>query len=251
MKIGKKTNFINIRSTTALVLILSRKSTYFRKLVSSQQSTSTHPTMSFEILLAFAATEFFLSLTPGPAVLTVVSQGIRHGAKQSVQGTFGILTGNAVYFFISAIGVGAALAASEFLFTAVRYLGAAYIIFIGGKMIVASLSGSSDAELAPTESTTTGLYLQGLTTQLANPKAIIFFTALLPQFVDPTGNVALQCFVLGVVSVGVEFPVLVFYGIMAARGRMLLQRKSYSRWVDRVAGLFLVGAGIKLALTKQ
>lgn len=207
--------------------------------------------MSLSLLLVFAVTEFFLSLTPGPAVLTVISQSIRHGAKPGIRGALGILAGNAFYFFISAIGLGAVLVASEFLFSAVKYAGAGYLIFLGGKMIVGSFSHRQENSVATVEARGNELFLQGLTTQLANPKAIIFFTALLPQFVDPLGNMALQCCVLGVVSIAVEFPVLLFYGWMAERGRELLKKKMYSQWLERIAGTFLIGAGIKLALARR
>jgi threonine/homoserine/homoserine lactone efflux protein len=207
--------------------------------------------MWLTVLFVFAVTEFFLSHTPGPAVLTVISQGIRNGAKPSIRGALGILTGNAIDFAISAIGLGAVLVVSEILFNIIKYLGAAYLVYLGGRMIVVSFSHHSSEELAPIETSGNRLFMQGLTTQLANPKAIVFFTALLPQFVNPNRNMALQYFVLGVVSVAVEFPVLLFYGWMAERGRNLLKKKTYSQWLDRIAGTFLVGAGIKLALAKQ
>lgn len=206
--------------------------------------------MSFSLLLVFAATEFMLSLTPGPAVLTVVSQGIRHGARLSLRGAFGIIAGNAVYFLISAIGLGVVLVASEFLFNAIKFAGAAYLVFLGARMIIKSSSQAEQAHHVSDSTSSRQLFVQGLTTQLANPKAIIFFTALLPQFIDTNGNVAMQCLVLGVVSIGVELPVLVLYGWMAERGRNVLMNRRYARWIDRAAGMFLVGAGIKLALTR-
>jgi homoserine/homoserine lactone efflux protein len=147
--------------------------------------------------------------------------------------------------------LGAVLVASEILFNAIKYLGAGYLIYMGGKMVVASFSFQQNTEANASEVKTDQLFIQGLTTQLANPKAIIFFTALLPQFVDPAGNVALQCFVLGIVSVAVEFPVLLFYGWLAERGRQLLKRRAYAQWVERIAGTFLIGAGIKLGLTNR
>ncbi len=115
--------------------------------------------MSLTVLFVFAVTEFFLSLTPGPAVLTVVSQGIRYGAKPSIRGALGILTGNALYFAISAIGLGAVLVASEILFTTIKYLGAGYLIFLGGKMIVASLPTQSHEEFSTVETTGNRLFV--------------------------------------------------------------------------------------------
>ncbi|HWW62360.1 MAG TPA: LysE family transporter, partial [Thermoanaerobaculia bacterium] len=88
-------------------------------------------------------------------------------------------------------------------------------------------------------------FMQGLVTQLANPKAIVFFTALLPQFVNPHGPIALQLLVLGIISIAIEFPVLAMYGFAADRGRALYGR--HARVVERAAGGCLVIAGAKLA----
>jgi threonine/homoserine/homoserine lactone efflux protein len=93
------------------------------------------------------------------------------------------------------------------------------------------------------------LYSQGLITQLSNPKAILFFSALLPQFITPGQSMAYQVLILGIVSVSVEFPVLVTYGWLAERGSRLIPQK-YSSIPDRVAGGFLISAGIGLALKK-
>src|SRR6266850_6167127 len=91
--------------------------------------------MSARVLLVFALTEFFLSLSPGPAVMLVVSQGMKYGAARSVRGTIGILTANAIYFALSAIGLGAILLASARVFTIVTWVGAAYLAYLGVKML--------------------------------------------------------------------------------------------------------------------
>jgi homoserine/homoserine lactone efflux protein len=206
--------------------------------------------MSATVLLWFMLTEFSLSLSPGPAVLLVISQGINHGARSSVRGSLGILTGSAIYFAISAVGLGAVLIESESVFTAIRWAGAAYLVVLGLRMMLAAKAAKSQsqAELPPPGHR---LFVQGLLTQLANPKALIFFTALLPQFIDPTGPVALQCAILGVTSILVEFPVLVGYGWAADRGNKIVKDGRWSRWLDRLAGAFLISIGLRLALERR
>ena len=207
--------------------------------------------MPIALILLFAATEFLLSLSPGPAVLLVVSQGIRSGARASLLGTAGILIANIFYFGISALGLGAILLTSEVLFIIIKWSGAAYLIYLGLKMIRDTWiikPQSSDTILLPSRRR---LFRQGLLTQLANPKAIIFFTALLPQFIDAQGAPAYQFLILGIVSVAVEFPILVLYGWLAAKGGDWLKHSKYFKWLDRVAGIFLIGAGAKLAFTEQ
>lgn len=92
--------------------------------------------MSPRLLLVFALTEFLLCLTPGPAVLLVVSQGVTAGFKPSLRGAAGILTGNAIYFFLSALGLGVLLLASAPLFQIIKWLGIAYLILTGIRMLV-------------------------------------------------------------------------------------------------------------------
>jgi threonine/homoserine/homoserine lactone efflux protein len=208
--------------------------------------------MALEVLLVFAVTEFLLSLTPGPAVLLVISQGMRYGFAPSIQGAIGILTGNAIYFALSALGLGAILIASSTLFLAIKWMGAVYLIYMGVKMLLAR-GGLEERETQTivTSRRAMQLFSQGLMTQLANPKALVFFTALLPQFVSASGNVFEQFLCLGVVSIAVEGPVLLAYGWLAERGKRLLPYGRLSALPDRLAGGFLIGAGVGLALIKR
>jgi threonine/homoserine/homoserine lactone efflux protein len=205
--------------------------------------------MSIEIILIFAVTEFLLSLTPGPAVLLVIGQGMRHGFSSSVKGSLGILTGNAIYFALSAFGLGAVLLASATMFTIIKYAGVAYLVYVGVQMILTRSEPEDenlDRELLPKKSFKH--FAQGLITQLSNPKAIVFFTALLPQFVTPAkGNVTAQFLTLGVVSIAIELPILLLYGWLAERGQRLMP-KTWVTLPDRVGGAFLVATGITLAL---
>jgi homoserine/homoserine lactone efflux protein len=198
-------------------------------------------------LLLFAATELLLSMSPGPAVLLVVSQGMRRGIRSSRLGAAGILTGNAIYFALSAAGLGAMLLASKTIFDVLQIGGAVYLALLGLKMLVRPARAAVDAE--PEAAGAAGSFAQGLLTQLANPKAIVFFTALLPQFVDPARPVALQLMILGVVSIVVELPVLLFYGWAADRGRARYGR--YAPLVERLAGACLIVAGVKLAAMRM
>src|SRR3982750_473538 len=182
--------------------------------------------MTLKILLIFAVTELLMSMTPGPAVLLVVSQGMRFGFTSSIRGTLGILTGNAIYFALSAAGLGALLVASATLFEIIRWAGVAYLVYVGLRMLIskgdAQAEGDGLTRLQRRRSLK--LFSQGLITQLSNPKAIVFFTALLPQFVTPGHHVFQQFLVLGITSISVEFPVLLVYGLIAERGINLIPK---------------------------
>lgn|ERR1043166_178256 len=210
--------------------------------------------MSAKLLLVFVLTEFLLCLTPGPAVLLVVSQAMRTGFRQSLNGVAGIVVGNTVYFCLSALGLGAFLLASTTLFEVIRWLGIAYLILTGIRMLFArrnasNLDASTVLEASAKESAMK-LFGQGVVTQLANPKAIAFFTALLPQFIQPGGKVIEQFVVLGMISIAVEFPVLTAYGWLSARGSGLVP-ESFAGLQGRISGGFLIGAGVGLALMRR
>ena len=210
--------------------------------------------MSPSHLLLFAATELLLSMTPGPAVLLVVSQGMRRGFASSRRGAAGILTGNAIYFALSAAGLGALLVASKRVFDVLQLAGAAYLVLLGLKMLLASRradessSRREDGGLDDSKTRRLDDFTQGLITQLANPKAIVFFTALLPQFVDPSRPMTIQFLILGVISILVELPVLLLYGVAADRGRAVYGR--HAALIERLSGACLIAAGAKLAATR-
>src|SRR6266581_1917975 len=162
-------------------------------------------TMTWQVWLAFVMIEAVLSMTPGPAVLYVLSQAIRQGSAKSVWGTGGILSANAMYFVLSATSLGAVIVASYKLFFLIKWLGAAYLVYLGigsffGKSSVMSLPEAGSNSRGGWRILRDGFFLQA-----ANPKALLFFTAILPQFIDARHNVAFQIFVLGISSIVVEF----------------------------------------------
>ncbi len=207
--------------------------------------------MDINALLLFALTEFFLSMSPGPAVFLIVSQGMRSGHSASIYGALGVLAGNATYFAISALGIGAIIATSQTMFLIIKSVGAVYLIYLGCKTIYDSFLKRQQTSPATPEINTQMLFRQGLLMQLANPQAILFFVALLPQFLNPATNTVQQLVILGFISIFVEFPILFVYGGLAAKGGAMLKNSRFFKWLDRIAGAFLVGAGIKLALTRQ
>lgn len=199
----------------------------------------------------FATMELVLCLTPGPAVLYVISSALRCGGRRSLASNAGILSANTIYYAVSATGVGALLSASYPLFFAVRWIGAAYLIYLGARELLARRSALAVTEDGRSDERPWRLYRGGLILQMSNPKAILFFTALLPQFVHPGAGIASQVVILGLTSVVIEFSVLFAYGTAAGSASAWARHPRYAAWTSRVAGSLLVGAGAGLAALRR
>ena len=208
--------------------------------------------MNWTLFWVFVPMETMLCLTPGPAVLLVLATALRRGARRSVFTTLGILSANTLYFAASATSIGALLVSSYRIFFLVKWIGAAYLVFLGlkallGKSDALSLADKGGIDVRPARR----LFLDGLTLQLSNPKALVFFTALLPQFIVPRKSAMVQIAALAVVSVAIEFCVLAAYGVMAGKALAIAREPRYSVWTNRISGTLLIGAGGGLALLRR
>lgn len=207
--------------------------------------------MSWQVWLLFVVTEAVLSITPGPAVLYVLSQAIKRGPGKSVWASWGILSANALYFILSATSLGAVIVASYKLFFLIKWLGAAYLVYLGLRSffatepVIALPEGQADSRSGP------HILRDGFLLQAANPKALLFFTAILPQFIDAHHNVAFQILVLGISSILVEFAILFVYGQLAGRALAAARNPRFEKITNRVAGSLLIGAGVGLARLRR
>jgi len=207
--------------------------------------------MDFHSFFLFVLTEIALSLSPGPAVMLVVAYGITAGWKKSLFATLGILTANAIYFAISATGLGALIVASHTLFTVVKWLGVAYLAYLGLSAIFGRPSPITASQLNNKSPSGWKIWLSGLTLQLANPKALIFFIAILPQFLNPAGNVPLQMVWLAAGSIIPEFFILLGYAVLAGKMQTVATRPSFARITDRVAGSLMLGVAMIVAAIQK
>ena len=207
--------------------------------------------MELKTWLLYVATETVLCLTPGPAVLFVVSQGLARGARASVWANLGINAGNMIFFALSAAGLGALLLASHELFLAIKWAGAAYLAWLGvttffGRSPMLSVKPAGGRAYDGPR-----VLLNGAALQLANPKALLFFTALLPQFIDPGRDVLAQFALLAVTGMTIEFSVQLVYGLAAGRMAAVATRPHLAIWANRVAGTLMVAAGVGLAAARR
>ena len=210
-------------------------------------------------LLMFIAAGWLLNLTPGPDVLYIVSNALRSGTRAGIVAGLGITAGCFVHIFAAAVGVGALLAASATAFTVLKWVGAAYLLWMGVRMLLSRPSGNGGsaaaiaaAQAAPAVAVPLSkVFLGGFWTNALNPKVAIFFLAFVPQFIAPgADNKALAFVLLGVLFNVNAIPVNTGWAIAAgwmARRVGAVQRGMH--WLDRVAGAMFIGFGLKLAFT--
>jgi homoserine/homoserine lactone efflux protein len=208
--------------------------------------------MTLEAWLLFCATELVLCLSPGIAVTLVIGTALARGAREGLLATLGILAANTLYFALSATSVGALLAASPRLFGFVKWAGALYLVAIGAQAMLAAISArnappGASAGAAPASGRA---FLRGFAMQAANPKALLFFIAILPQFIEPGAGVARQIAILGASSIAIELAVLALYVALAARARGLARSARWQAALDALGGALLVFAGVGLALLR-
>ncbi|OLZ58430.1 LysE family translocator [Amycolatopsis keratiniphila] len=202
-------------------------------------------------LAAFALASFVLILIPGPAVLFAISRALAYGRRTALMTVIGGALGSFVAATAVAIGVGAIIQASAVIYTVIKFAGAAYLIYLGVQAIRhrRALREAFEAQAAPISGGRT--LLQGFIVGVTNPKTVVFFAAILPQFVDPSvGQAGLQMVVLGAVFSVIALAMDSVWGVAAGAVRSWFARSA--RRLDLVggaAGLTMVGLGVGLAVS--
>lgn len=199
--------------------------------------------MTTSTWLLYVAAVFVLTVTPGPSVLMCISTSVNLGPRKALIASVGSTTAIVGIMVLSALGLGVALAASEALFTTLKWLGAAYLAYLG---IASLLSKSTEISVSGSGALSSSgrLFSQGLLVGASNPKALLFFGALFPQFIAPNEPHLPQFLVLGVTFVFFELLWLTIYALSAARAKVWLQRPRRATLFNRATGVvFLLAAG--------
>lgn len=198
--------------------------------------------VNWDTFWLYVLAEAALSLSPGPAVMLVIAYGLAQGARRAMVAGLGILAANALYFALSATALGAVLVASKTFFITVKWVGAAYLVYLGLAALFGKPSALTVSTAAARATTRRAVFLSAVALQLANPKTLIFFVAILPQFVDPARPIGAQMLWLAAGSIVPEFFILAGYAFLASRARQVATDPRYARWTDRVAGVLVLGA---------
>lgn len=200
--------------------------------------------MTVEAWLLFCLIEAVLCLQPGPSALVVMSLATSGGRAKGIEATAGVIVANAAYFIAAATGLIAVHMLSVEVFTLIKWTGAAYLIWLGGRAIWLSFQPARN--LATTADSTKRPFWRGLVVQGANPNLLVYFGAILPQFVDPNSAIAPQVAILAVSSFVIEFSILSGYSVLLGElGRRALA--NYRVHVDRLGGILLIAAAAGIA----
>lgn len=188
-------------------------------------------------LLAFSGATLILVLLPGPNLLFILGAGISGGRKPALAAAVGVEVGTLVHVFAAAVGISALLQSSAVAFSTVKYLGVAYLVYLGIKALRAKPSDHADQTAEP-QSTLTAMR-RGALVNILNPKVSLFFLAFLPQFIDPgRGSAAQQILVLGLVFFVIALAIdLIYAAGSGSLGRWLKSRPGLVRRQERIAGL--------------
>ena len=209
--------------------------------------------MSFEFFLIYSVTVFVASILPGPSMLLALTHGMKYGAKRTIASALGNVSVTLLQAAISIAGLGAILLASEGLFNIIKWIGAAYLIYMGlsiwfsPNMTVSEKPNSHLSSKAPLRK----MYLQGAFVTAGNPKAIVFFTAVFPQFIDPNAAYIPQFGMLMGTGGIIAFGCFMIYAMGGQKIVTLFSKATVGKYINKIIGGTFIGAGIVLAVSNK
>jgi len=209
--------------------------------------------MTLSAYLLFLPACFAINMAFGPNNLLSVTNGAKHGVSPAVIAAGGRLAAFAIMIAIAGLGMGAVLVASELAFDVIKFIGAAYLVWIGIRLLRApapTAEVQQQQREAGTPPSLRALARQEFTVAAGNPKAILVFTAFFPQFVVP-GAYASSYLLLGATFLVFELVAIALYALLGARMRRLAVGSRAMRWFNRVSGSMMVGFGLILAFTRR
>jgi threonine/homoserine/homoserine lactone efflux protein len=207
-------------------------------------------------LLVFLTAALLLAIAPGPGMLYVLARSLAGGRREGVLSALGTFAGGMVHVMAAAAGVSVILAKSAAAFAAVKYLGAAYLCFLGVRMILDARKDpqGSDSEVAEQSALPRrGPFWQGVTTEVLNPKTALFFLSFIPQFVDrESGHVFLQFFLLGSISVALNTSADLIVTVLAGPlGNYIRSSPTFRKRQRTATGAIMIGLGTYLATSEK
>jgi threonine/homoserine/homoserine lactone efflux protein len=210
--------------------------------------------MSVETILTFSVLACFSILSPGPAVLLALRNGVAFGMRAVVWSSLGNVTGLFLLSVGAMLGLGALLKSSVLLFASVKVLGALYLFYIGARHLFGRspvLGGSVEPSISKARPSPLALFREALLLAATNPKPILFFTALFPQFLNAQAPLFPQFLVLTGIFMALSFVTLVSYARAASQARVLLLKPHFAKWINRLVGAVFVAFGAALLALRR
>ena len=206
--------------------------------------------MSIEMWIAYVIAAMIVLVIPGPTILLVISQAIAHGRKSAIPLAAGVTLGDFTAMTFSLLGLGAILAASAALFSILKMIGAAYLVYLGVKLW-RSNSENHEINFTAEKTSNSSLFKSAFIVTALNPKGIVFFVAFLPQFVNPQSQTMPQLLILGGTFLLLASINAMLYALFAGHLRDTMQNAKVRRWFNRCGGSALIGAGIFTAAIQR
>ena len=208
--------------------------------------------MTLSTYLLYLAAVAVLVLSPGPTMLMCITRALQHGGGRGIVSGAGSITAALGIMLLSALGLGAVLAASETAFTVLKVCGAAYLVYLGIKTWRSPAVAFTPGKAGATQPSLRACYAQGLVVGASNPKALLFFAAFFPQFLDPAAAWGPQMAILAASFMAMEMSVLTLCSLGTARIAPFLASSAHVRWINRMCGgLFAAMGGILLTVRRH
>ncbi len=207
--------------------------------------------MDLSVWITYLVATIILSVSPGPGVFSSLAAGLNHGFRRGMWNAVGMQVANFTLMLFVSVGLGAILLASENLFNAVKWGGVAYLVWLGFVTWRAEPHRFDARADAPQGRDSREVFLKGFLVNITNPKGIIFYVAVLPQFIDVSRPQFVQYAILGLTTLVVDLVVMAGYIGLAARVLAVMKDPSHLRWVNRILGGAFVAAGLALAAFRR
>ena len=211
--------------------------------------------MSLSVLAIYLTVSFFYIISPGPAVFLAITNGIRGGVLPLALSSLGNVVGLFFLSLISILGLGAIVLASATLFLMVKITGAIYLVYLGIKQFreskAFSMGNQKNIEFGFTDKSLWSYFSESFMVAATNPKPILFFVAIFPQFLNTETAILPQFLILTLSFMVISFCSLFFYGYIGKQARHLLTRESAMKWFHRITGGLFIGMGIGLMKLKS
>ncbi|OZI21226.1 threonine transporter RhtB [Bordetella genomosp. 9] len=201
--------------------------------------------------LTFLLASLAISFSPGAGALSAMTSGLRHGFARGYWNTAGLILGIMFQLAVVGIGLGTLLATSETAFAVVKYLGVAYLIYLGWRQFRAQVAPVTLDGVPPVQESRCALIVRGFLVNASNPKGTVFLLAVVPQFIDAARPMGAQYAAIAATMALTDTVAMAFYTLLAAKVLRLLRNPSHIKWMNRAFGSLFMAAGLLLACFRR